>query len=172
MASSRFVLHDQPPALPGVCFICKSVNDGPFVDTGHNVPFEGAVYIGANCLREMYQLLEPNNGLNQGQLDYLKKRVTDEVDSQFGLVFSYVGDVIHDARTRIGNSLSVLIPNLPVVDVPSFEMPEVADEDNVGDTDANVEGDSAVGSEGPDDVPGNSDDGNVDAGDEDNEFRF
>lgn len=54
---SRFTVVEQPVAAPGHCFLCRSVAHPPFIDTGLNIMFEGAIYICSSCLQEMSGLL-------------------------------------------------------------------------------------------------------------------
>lgn len=168
---SRFTLHDQPPALPGVCFICKSVNDAPFLDTGISVPFEGVIYIGANCLREMHAQIEPVDTVLQSQLVALKNRVTDYIQTEVGRAYALVGDVLNDTRTRLGHNIDGLVPDLHSFEPATVENDENLfpddDTDDDGDDEINVEGDSTPVVEGPDDLSSDSDDGQLDPRDED-----
>ena len=57
MGDSRFVLIGQPVVAPGVCFICKSQANGPFVDTRVSIKWEGAIYVCSACIIDMHNQL-------------------------------------------------------------------------------------------------------------------
>lgn len=174
MGSSRFHLVDKPAVLPGVCFICKTANDGPYVDTGVTVPFDGAVYIGRNCLKEMFSLIEPGlDGVTVRQLESLKRRVNEQVNTQLTRAFASIGDTVNDARTRIRLGVDQFIPDVPLFDAFDVEEPDQPSEGESGNSDAPVESDGSDSGEGADGVSGNSDDGPVGAGDgNQGEFRL
>lgn len=167
----RFHVHDQPPALPGCCYICRSVSNGPFVDTAVNEAGIGAIYICATCLKEMYQLVKPEETLfNSTQVQEVRDRVAQLADDEFKKVFSRVGDSLNDARTRVELGTRAIFPDALVVDFSDSDGSEGSETSDTGD-DANVEGndlgldeidvqggDLADG-EGSDFVPGNSSDG-------------
>ncbi len=54
---SRFVVVERPHALPGSCMLTGKADDTYYIDTGIDIPFHGAVYIGSSALEEIAELI-------------------------------------------------------------------------------------------------------------------
>lgn len=65
---SRFKPLAAPIARPGHCFLCRSIN-GPFIDPGLSIQWEGAVIICTNCIIEMHRQLGLESKINQEEFD-------------------------------------------------------------------------------------------------------
>lgn len=176
---SRFTVHQQPPMLPGCCFICKSANDSPFVDTGLSLPFEGTVYVGKACLTEMYNKVDPTEDYTREQVIMVRDEVRELARTELSKLLDRVRDAVNDTRTRISLGSATIFPDAFDVSFPDLEDDDSAEgiglgnePDFTGDErqldSVNVEGDGVVGEQGPDDVPSDSGDGNVGADGNDN----
>lgn len=54
---SRYRITTHPQALPGQCALTGKSDDEWYIDTGLDIPFHGAIYIGASAFKEIAGLL-------------------------------------------------------------------------------------------------------------------
>ena len=93
--SSRYRVVEFPTALPGHCFGCRK-HKGPFIDTGIQEDFLGAIYWCHDCVAEMarnFGFITPDqahdlktqlNIANQDNIDYLES-IGDLEEENVGL---------------------------------------------------------------------------------------
>lgn len=171
MASYRFSVHQQPPALPGCCYICRSVMGGPFVDTKVNIPFEGVLYLCANCLTELYAEIRPNTeNFTQQQVENVRNDVIRQTEVELMKLQAKVLDDINDARTRVDVGARSVFPDVLVFDPADSgdnQDSTASESENGGGAnpnqlsldDLNVEGSGDSGDQGSDELSGDSGDG-------------
>lgn len=56
--TSRFRPLDVPKLRPGCCFLCRGTQNGPFIDTGVSIQWEGAIIICRACITQMFTQLD------------------------------------------------------------------------------------------------------------------
>lgn len=156
---SRFAVMEAPMAAPGCCYLCRTANkeNGPWVDTQVNKPFEGAVYICASCIRDMYaQLPEADN--NAALL--FKKAYHDGVQSAVNVMEAAFNDLGSTLISRIGAIDTG--GEFPDVTVGPPIFPPNSDGEVEGGTSADgtdKQDKRASRKQGPNDVPDDSVDG-------------
>lgn len=158
-SDSRFFVVAKPVAVPGVCFICKTDANGPFVDTGASDQWLGAFYICQACLTEMSGVLTISESPIRGLQDQAWRE---------GRV-----EGVKDATNAIRNLLAGInaspMPSGPYAAFAQSDDRVTQDSldlfDNDGDSvNGSEQGDSPVSVERSDDLSGGSSDGEFSVG--------
>lgn len=167
----RFVAMNKPKALPGCCFICRSANNGPFVDTGKNVRGMGAVYVCATCLTEMFGLIEDSVATEHRK--YTQADINRAAQLASVHVAAYSTELVVDIEGAISgyrdrvksaarDALLALVAESQGVQKDAGE-PEGS---SAGTDGTPVENGGPASEQGPDDVPSNSSDGKLEFNDD------
>lgn len=158
-STSRFNLHPQPIARPGECFICKSVNYGPFIDTGVDVPFEGVFYICSRCIKEMHGLLPVEPTEPEPETD----RYNEGYSAGHAAAWRSLKETFNAAIGNSGPSAGHDIPALPLSGLPLVAPVDGAPEadsgarsDDQGESGTSDEPDEPNSGEGSDGVSDDS----------------
>ncbi len=145
--SSRFRVVPVPERSPGMCFLCRSSSNAPFVDTGmsHDWYFEapdptrdGVVYICAACVTEMA------HNLNLVDAD-ISLQVQNAYKAGEAKGLAYGKAAIHEFATQFSSSIDGIIAE-PVGDS------DLGDDLSEQDTKEDEPGEQRVAEE-----PGNAD---------------
>lgn len=100
MSSDRYQLVGAPPLQPGCCYLCRGTT-GPFVDTGVNVKFQGQLYVCANCVNEMADLVGPVEGVPLSVVQKFRDHVREAVTNELNVFVEKMRETAHDTRVLI-----------------------------------------------------------------------
>lgn len=87
MSDSRYRVLGQPTVAPGHCYVTgeTGAEHGPYVDTGMSIrpqSTKGALYLGANAVKEMYRELCKFEGIDE-ELKHTDSDMEDRVLNAF-----------------------------------------------------------------------------------------
>lgn len=164
---SRFTVVEQPVAAPGHCFLCRSVAHPPFIDTGLNIMFEGAIYLCTSCLREMFGML-PVIKANQEQFLAAWRAGYNTAATRGAFMATQIERAIgafYDVSTAHPDfsNPDISSPAIPLVEGVSQDAGEPEGSSLSADSAPVEDGEPASG-EGRNGLPSDSDDGDLELG--------
>lgn len=145
-SNSRFKVLEKPVVNPGCCFTCSGVSGAPFIDTGVDTQWDGAIYLCKRCIEEMARnlgLFEPKEPTVSVEVPPIEEKLAELLEAANMATVKMVGDVYNEYVNAVASSIPVtdsLSAGLPVLESGDGE------EGDSGDTQESDTGNSGEGS--------------------------